>query len=100
MDDAQLRDILEFCRRNNRVCPMPPEWNSIWKLLPKRKRVGSMGWKPPLPLILAGWLYTTDSEKRQRLEMHIRWAYEHHVFDRVSTFIRSLSEKQWHHSQV
>jgi hypothetical protein len=99
MDDIQLRGILEFCRRNNRVCPMPPEWHSIWKLLPNREGKKG-GWSPPLPLILAGWLYTTDSEKRQRLEEHIRWAYEHHVCHKVSTFIRSLSEKQWHHSQM
>jgi len=78
---------------------MPPEWNTIWKLLPNRKRVGSVGWSPPLPLILAGWVYTSDAEKRQRFEEHIHWAYEHHALHKINRLIRGLSEEQWHQSQ-
>ena len=95
--DQQLKDLLDFCRGNNRVCPNPDEWNKFWKALPNRKRVG-VGWSPPLPLILAAWWETSDEQKRQRLEQHIRWAYEHQVFEKTDKMIRSLSEDQWYHS--
>ena len=91
--DQRFKDLLKFCRENNRVCPNPHEWNKLWEALPNRKRVDA-GWSPPLPLILAAWWETTDEQKRQRLEQHIRWAYEHQDFEKADMIIRSLSEDQ------
>jgi len=47
-------DIMEYCRSNGRICPMPQEWNKLWKMLPDRVRDGA-GWKPSMPLILGSW---------------------------------------------
>jgi hypothetical protein len=49
-------------------------------------------------LILAAWWETSDEQKQQRFEQHIRWAYEHQAFEKVDKIIRSLSEDQWYHS--
>ena len=43
--------LIAFCRTNNRVCPMPRNWNALFEMLPNRKRT-ALGWEPPLPLIL------------------------------------------------
>ncbi len=91
-----LEDVIAYCRANNRVCPMPEQWNRLWTLLPRRTQEG-LGWSPPVPLILAAWWETSDTEKRERLDLHIRWAAEHGALDQVSEFLRSLRESDWHH---
>jgi hypothetical protein len=93
---SQLDELLTLCALNDRVCPMPQQWTDLWEMLPNKARRGA-GWEPPLPLILGGWWETSDSDKRERLELHVRWAAEHDVLDRVGEFLRSLPENQWHH---
>jgi hypothetical protein len=51
-DSEKLENLLLFIRSENRICPMPREWNKLWEILPNKERVGA-GWNPPLPLILA-----------------------------------------------
>jgi hypothetical protein len=41
-----------LCRENDRVCPLPPMWHRLWKMLPNRTQSGA-GSQPPPPLILA-----------------------------------------------
>ena len=95
--EARLKQLLEFCREGNRVCPHPQEWNRLWKTLPDRQREGG-SWSPPLPLILAAWWETSDEEKRRRFEQHIRWAHDHGSLEAFERAIRCLSEDQWYHS--
>jgi hypothetical protein len=89
--------LLHYCRQNGRICPLPPQWNDLYQLLPDTRHKG-VGWEPALPLILVAWWEATDHEKQERLEHHIRWPYNHGVYDRVSSFLYSLAESQWHHS--
>ena len=93
---SRLDELLTLCVLNGRVSPMPQQWTDLWEMLPNKARHGG-GWEPPLPLILGGWWETSDSDKRNRLELHVRWAAEHRVLDRVGEFLRSLPENQWHH---
>ena len=95
---SKLKELLEICSRNYRVCPHPAEWERLWKMILARKRKGERS-SPPRPLILAAWCETSIGEKRDRLRQHIRWAYEHDIFEKVDSFIRNLSEEQWYHSR-
>jgi hypothetical protein len=88
--------LTEFCQERGRVCPAPSRWHELWEMLPERERVGS-GWKPPLPLILGAWNYTSDLEKMLRLREHIEWAANHGCLPTLATFLRSLPETEWHH---
>jgi hypothetical protein len=90
-------EILEYCRCENRVCPVPEYWNQLYRLLPETRQGGS-GWEPPLPLILAAWHHTTDSDKQERLKQHIRWAHDHGALSRIAKCLTSLREEQWHHA--
>lgn len=88
--------LISYCRENDRVCPVPTRWNELWEMLPGKVQIGA-GWKPPLPLILGAWHYTSNLEKKLRLNDHIAWAEDHGVLDRISAFLRGLPETEWHH---
>jgi len=93
---TELEQLLSYCAQNERVCPMPLPWHEVWDMLPAKKREGA-GWDPPLPLILAAWWDTSDDAKRERFELHLRWAEAHGALDMVARFLRSFPESEWHH---
>ncbi len=95
MSDS-VESLVEYCRENNRVCPLPQLWNRLWEMLPNRTRVGA-GWQPPLPLILAAWHDTPAMLKMRRLAEHIEWAAQHGALEFVASFLRDLREEDWHH---
>ena len=86
--------LIAYCRENKRVCPNPIYWNELWEMLPGRREIQA-GWEPALPLILSAWFGTSLSQKRQRLEEHIRWAAANGSLERVSKYLRTLSEPMW-----
>lgn len=92
----ELDDLLVFVQSDRRVCPLPPLWNEMWKVLSARNGVGQ-GVQPSAPLILGAWWYTSDADKRERFLYHIRWAADHGALPYVSAFIVSLSSDQWHY---
>ena len=91
-----VKSLVEYCRINKRVCPLPDFWNQLWEMLPDRERDGG-GWKPSLPLILAAWHDTPAILKMVRLSEHIEWAAQHGALDTIGGFLRGLHEEHWHH---
>jgi len=93
---TSVEELLRCCRENGRICPRPQQWNELYQLLVKTAPT-VVSQKPRLPLVLAAWSETSDQEKQERLEQHVRWAYDHATFDPVATYLRSLPEDKWHH---
>ena len=100
----QLDNLLAYAKANNRICPQPMKWQMLWEQLPDRGR-GEADQKLRVPLniighsgFLVGWWASSDSDKAERIEEHIRWAYEHDGLDSADTFLRELSEEDWHHT--
>lgn len=91
-----VESLVAYCREDNRVCPLPTQWNRLWEMLPDRKRIGT-GWEPPLPLILAAWHDTPAMSKMLRLTEHIEWAAQHGALDSVARFLHELREEDWFH---
>lgn len=91
-----VESLVAYCRENDRVCPVPQRWDELWNLLPDRRQVGG-GWAPSLPLILAAWHYTSDTQKRLRLAEHIEWAAEHGALAPVAGYVQGLGEEDWFH---
>lgn len=89
--------LIAFCREKNRICPMQQSWNSLFEMLPNRKRT-ALGWEPPLPLVLEAWEHTPGPLKTLRLAEHIEWAAENGALDRVAAFLRALPEDEWLHA--
>lgn len=87
----------ELVHRNGRICPMPREWDALWKMLPSRQRSGN-SWTPALPLILAAWHETSHEQKHQRLLEHLDWAAQSNALDSVVDYLASLPEEKWLHA--
>ncbi len=96
MPDTQ-HSLIAFCRDGNRVCPLPQHWNTLFEMLPHRRRT-ALGWEPALPLILQDWDSTPAALKALRLAEHIEWAAANGALDAVSSYLRGLPESGWLHS--
>jgi hypothetical protein len=77
------------------VCPQPQAWQALWEMLPEKTRRGA-GWEPPVPLILAGWSYSSDAEKSERFQLHLDWASSHGQADKIFGFLNSLTSEDWY----
>jgi len=75
------------------ICPLPKFWNDIYQSLVSEHKKASKYKpniaKPPVPLILAGWAYSSDNEKQIRWQKTIDWAEE----NGFSKHLRKLEEK-------
>jgi hypothetical protein len=57
------------------ICPMPMAWDDIHrKLRAAWESAGRLGDEPPVPLILNGWVFTSDLDKKLRWDETIAWA--------------------------
>ncbi len=91
--DDVLQAARLICTRDNRICPRPISWDQLWQMLPNPSQ------SPDLmnPLILGGWWYSTDEQKKGRLDHHLQWARDYNVLDAIKEFLEGLTEEQWHH---
>ena len=95
MNNEQLQDLLEFICKEGRICPQQNKWHELWEMLPDKQRVPH-GWDPPLPLILTDWDNSTARQKMMRLKLHIQYAANKGILDRIEEFIKSLKRDEWH----
>ena len=59
------------------VCPKPFVWHPIYMRLREQwQSNGCCGSEPPVPLILAGWHFSSDLDKQQRWHLTLKWAEE------------------------
>lgn len=57
-----------------RVCPNPIPWNDVYNQLSKVAENQASMPRPPVPLILNGWVYSNDAEKMARWNQTVEWA--------------------------
>lgn len=57
-----------------RVCPNPIPWSNVFKRLSRVADVRADLSKPPVPLILNGWVFSNDAEKIARWNQTVEWA--------------------------
>ncbi len=95
MSAAQLASLLEFVQAEGRICPLPPDWDTLYQMLPAKVRKGA-GWEPSAPLILGGW----DSPplfKMLRLKEHIEYAAANGLLSEIDAFLRGLAADHWYY---
>ena len=77
-----------------KICPLPVYWNRIYSDLIAYARNRSCNPpEPPIPLILAGWVYSTDDDKRLRWLKTVQWAKENGCSD----LIDKLEQKDFYY---
>jgi len=91
---STIEATLAIATAGKRVCPMPPAWQRLHELLLAYQRVD--GTRLSAPLILAGWNFSSDHDKRARLREHVQWASEHGALPAVHDFLLALPADKWH----
>jgi hypothetical protein len=75
-----------------RVCPNPLPWNDVYQRLIHVSQSRPDLAKPPVPLILNGWVYSNDAEKMRRWKDTVIWARDANCDE----IIHSLSEDDFY----
>lgn len=84
---------IAYVSSKGRICPNPQEWNALSEIIgmngPGRKLV---------PLILAGWAFTSDAQKRARVIEKIEYVFSSkpELSEAFCKMLYSFSEAQWH----
>lgn len=90
MSESIINIVLYTCSKSNRI--IPKDWHKFTILLEELAQA-----KPPVPLILAAWHYTSISEKQQRFKQQLEWADSHLILEQAHEYLRSLQEEEWYH---
>ena len=93
MNDQQIEALIDEIAGPDWVCPTS-KWADLYNKLPDTKRVGA-GYEPPIPLILQAWAHTSDSEKKERFMVHLRWARDKSVLDDILEYLKEFDESEW-----
>lgn len=75
---------------NNRICLKPMKWQELYDAVQKAYPDREF----PKPLILAGWNFSSDTEKRNRFCMHLEFAISAGVANKI---LEQLNEEDWYH---
>ena len=69
-----------------RICPNPSPWNDVFnQLCQHASQHTCVPAKPPMPLILGGWVGTGDHQKQNRWGETLEWAYLNGCSDLVES---------------
>jgi hypothetical protein len=98
-DTEKLEVLLAFVQDEDRVCPMPIEWNEFWKSLPGANGTHA-AFQATAPFVLSAWWGTANEQKAERLRVQIKWAADSGAIDAADKFLRALPLKAWHHSDT
>ncbi len=60
------------------ICPQASVWSDFYLGLKEIAERNSLP-MPPVPLVLAGWAYSTDNEKMARWKQTIEWLFAHQL---------------------
>jgi hypothetical protein len=62
----------------SRICPVPAAWERVRAALEAARATTAPDAPPvPVPLILAGWTFSSDDDKRSRWAATVEWADKH-----------------------
>ena len=75
------------------VCPNPTEWMALADIIGT-----NMGGHHANPLILAGWNFTDDEQKRNRIRHQIDYAETlgKATFEKFEDYFRSIPKSGWY----
>ena len=90
-----VEDLILYVKSDKRVCPNPSEWDQISQIIGAAKP----GHKC-VPLILAGWAFTSDQQKRDRLieQIHHAIYLGEDIFQTFAQAIYDLEKEDWYYA--
>jgi hypothetical protein len=78
-----------------KVCPNPIPWNAVYQRLIHAGEARTDLPKPPVPLILNGWVFSNDVEKMERWQETLQWAQT----AGCAHITNSLSDDDFYHTE-
>lgn len=92
MSDKKAQ-LLAYVSSGGRICPNPDQWMTLSEII----GMNAPG-KRLVPLILAGWAFSSDADKRARVIEQIKYAFtlEPLVTEQFSQYLESLKPEQWY----
>ncbi|MES2938447.1 MAG: hypothetical protein V4864_12245 [Pseudomonadota bacterium] len=94
--EAGLEAVLGEIRRDNRVCPQPPRWVELYKLLLQHAARTESG-LPPRLLAGPAWSTSSSLDKRLCLRQQLEWAHLQGCLAPVAAFLRGLPDTGWYY---
>lgn len=91
--------LIQLVTRAGRVVPQPMRWQDLWESLDGKIQQFNGSWTPPLPLILSGWSFSDDQQKRARFFEHLDWALQQDQLEQVTDFLMTLAESDWYYGK-
>jgi hypothetical protein len=87
------KQLLTYASSGGRVCPNPDEWMALSDII----GMNAPG-KRLVPLILAGWAFSSDADKRDRVMEQIEYAFslDPLVTERFCQYLESLKPGRWY----
>lgn len=92
-------ELLTLVSVEGRVVPNPQAWNNLWKVLAGKTQKPSGAWEPSAPLILDGWWYSDDTQKRERFLEHLEWAANHGQAGEMIEILKELKAEDWYYGE-
>lgn len=89
----QIDELIDYVKSGNKICPNPVEWDRVSRIIGAAKP----GHKC-VPLILAGWAFSSDKQKRDRVIEQIKFAHSlgESFFDKFAQSLYELKNEDWH----
>lgn len=93
MCDLTFIELFEYLDSQGLVCPYPKHWCWLHDILINHYSDDME--IPPMPLILNGWMGSSNSAKNKRLRKQMQWALDHDVFDKASDCLLKIPSDGW-----
>ncbi len=87
-DKEKLEDFVRHYLSGNRICPLPVKWDEFYTILGRPRELP--------PLILSGWNFSTDRNKRTRFREQLEYASRRGLLEAADTLLRKLTDQEWH----
>ncbi len=86
-------DLISYVSSGGRICPNLVEWDRVSRIIGVAKPGHQY-----VPLILAGWAFSSDLQKRQRLIAQIKFAETlgEEQFESFSQALYRLKKEDWY----
>lgn len=90
---TQIEQLITYVTSENRICPNPIEWDRVSRIID----VSRPGHKC-VPLILAGWAFSSDQQKRDRVIDQIKFAQSmgEDVLQKFAQSLYELKKEDWY----
>ena len=101
-----LDEFIKFIEEKHIICPLPIIWNDMYKLMVREIHTKESDWVvdtiykkygTPPPLVLNGWNFSTDDEKKERFIEHLNIANKNSKLGLIKSFLMKVKPEDFYY---